>query len=192
MNLRLACESSGLAWFSPSPCIQSCMPGSWQGIPAQPWRFLIADTGLEETNVETVRVKSEQGSCSPLPCPLGSERPWILLGIGQLVLLKSTCQSLKTGLPVTCSGQWAKHTASRPHLNPVVSGMLSELSAVEAAVGVRASPLVGLSSIGECLVSVPTPICCSMLHLSDLQEQFSCRTAHGAYSCVTLCYTVCS
>lgn len=93
-------------------------------------------------------MNSEQSSCRLLHCPLGSKRQWVLLGIGQLVLLKSICQSQKAGLPVTCLGHWAKHVASHPHGNPVVSGMLSELSSVEAAVGIRASPSIKLSSIG--------------------------------------------
>lgn len=78
-----------------------------------------------------------------------------------------------------------------PRLNSVVSGMLSALATVDTAAGVRASSSKELSPTGELLVSVPTRLCCPMLHLSDIQEQFSCHTTPAAYSCVLPCYVVC-
>lgn len=117
--------------------------------------------------------------CCPAHCVSSGRRgaQWIHLSLQ------------KAGLPVTCSGHWAKHLASHP-LFVQWSQMLSELAAVEIAVGVTASPSIDLSSIGELLRSVCTlsaaPWSISQTHRSNFPATQHLQTC----SCVVACYAV--
>lgn len=124
----------------------------------------------------------EQDSCGLLPCSLcvqrqerGSVDPLVTPeGWSPSNMLRALGQAL--GLP--------------PPLCSMVSKMLSELAAVEIAVGVTASPSIDLSSIGELLRSVCTlsaaPWSISQTHRSNFPATPHLQTC----SCVVACYAV--
>lgn len=114
----------------------------------------------------------EQSSCRLLHCPLGSKRQWVLLGIGQLVLLKSTCQYQKAGPPVTCSGTGPSRLPPTPMVIRWSQGCCQNYLQWDQS--------LSLNRIVIDRVSVSTPLCCSVLHPSDLQEQFFCSSTSAA------------
>lgn len=118
--------------------------------------------------------------CCPAHCVSSGRRgaQWIHLSLQ------------KAGLPVTCSGHWAKHLASHPLFVQWSQRCCQSWLQWKLQLGVTASPAIEpVIYRGAAEVSL-YPLYCPMVHLSDPQEQFSCHTTSATCSCVVACYAV--